>query len=82
MGGESPQNLPVFLISGEDDPVGDYGKGVRKVEAILRKAGIRDLSCRLYPGGRHEILNETNRREVYGDVWDWLRKHLDPMDKA
>lgn len=76
-----PKNLPVFLISGEDDPVGDYGKGVRKVEAMLRKAGIRDLSCRLYPGGRHEILNETNRREVYEDVWEWLRERLVSMDK-
>lgn len=69
-----PKDLPVLLISGEDDPVGDYGKGVRRVACMLEKAGLRDLCCRLYPGCRHEILNETNRSEVYRDVWQWLRR--------
>lgn len=79
--GKVPKDLPIFLIAGEDDPVGNYGKGVRQVERMLRNAGIRDLSCRLYPGGRHEILNETNRQEVYEDVWKWLQTHVDSVNK-
>ena len=55
-------------------PVGSFGKGVREVDSLLREAGVRDLTMRLYPGARHEILNEINRREVYADILDWLSK--------
>lgn len=71
-----PQDLPIFLIAGEDDPVGDYGKGVRKVGTRLLKAGAQDLSCHLYPKGRHEVLNELNRAEVTEDVCRWLEDKL------
>ena len=54
------------------DPVGDYGKGVKKVEELLRQAGVKDLELKLYPEGRHEMLNEINRDEVYRDVLRWL----------
>ncbi|HIY11001.1 MAG TPA: lysophospholipase [Candidatus Anaerofilum excrementigallinarum] len=67
-----PKQLPIFLFAGDADPVGDYGKGVKKVEELLRQAGVKDLELKLYPEGRHEMLNEINRDEVYRDVLRWL----------
>ena len=66
------KELPVFFIAGDQDPVGDMGKGVRRACDCFRRAGIRDLSIKLYPGLRHEILNEASRLYVYQDVLDWL----------
>ncbi|WP_342779932.1 lysophospholipase [Leekyejoonella antrihumi] len=71
-----PNDLPVLLISGDKDPVGDNGKGVRAVAAQLERAGVRDVTTTLYPGARHELLNETNRDEVTADVVSWIREHL------
>ena len=71
-----PKNLPILLISGEKDPVGDFTKGVMKVFNDYKKAEITDLNVRFYTGFRHEILNETNRIEVYKDIADWLNKHI------
>ena len=68
--------LSVFLISGDEDPVGDMGKGVARACAAFRKAGLRDVSMKLYHGLRHEILNEKSRRFVYQDVLDWLEARL------
>ena len=65
-------DLPVFFIAGDQDPVGDMGKGVRKAHDCFKKAGIRDLSIKLYHGLRHEILNEASRQYVYRDVLDWV----------
>lgn len=70
------KNLPVLFIAGEDDPVGNYGKGVRKAAEEFQKAGMKDVTCNLFPKGRHEILNETNRREVFDFTADWLKKKL------
>ena len=64
-----------MLISGEEDPVGSFGKGVRKVEDCLRQAGVRDVQCNLYPQMRHEILNELEKETVWEDVLQWLNKH-------
>ena len=66
------KELPVFFIAGDQDPVGDMGKGVRRACDCFRRAGIRDLSIKLYHGLRHEILNEASRLYVYQDVLDWL----------
>ena len=54
------------------DPVGSHGKGVKRVAQELRDAGVRDVTLRLYPGGRHEMFNEINREEVYADLIAWL----------
>ena len=62
------KSLPIFIISGSDDPVGGYSKGVRKVYSLYRKAGIENVQMKLYDGGRHEILNEINKDEVFEDV--------------
>ena len=59
---------PILLISGDMDPVGGMGKGVRKVDRFLESSGHSHVTFKLYPGARHEILNETNRQEVYDDV--------------
>ena len=66
------KSLPVFLIAGDKDPVGENGKGVRRVYEMFRKAGMQDVSIKLYPACRHEILNELNRDEVMNDVLLWL----------
>ena len=71
-----PKKLPVYIFSGEKDPVGKNGKGVRETYNAYKKAGIADVTIRLYKDGRHEMLNETNRNEVYRDVIEWLNKHL------
>ncbi len=80
---EQPENLaamrkdlPVFFIAGGDDPVGSYGKGVRKAAEAFRKAGMTDVSLRIYPLGRHEILNEINKEAVYENVAQWIGEKM------
>jgi len=70
------KNLPVFFIAGGDDPVGSYGKGVHTCADAFRKVGMEDVSIRIYPLCRHEILNEINREEVFEDVFQWIGKYL------
>ena len=62
-----PKKLPIFVFSGDMDPVGNYGKGVRRVHERLLAAG-RDARLKLYAGGRHEMHNEINRDEVLADI--------------
>ena len=69
-------NIPVLFISGEMDPVGDCGKGVQRAYESFRKAGVRDVSLKLYPELRHEILNEDCRETVYGDILQWLESRV------
>jgi alpha-beta hydrolase superfamily lysophospholipase len=68
--------LPILILSGDKDPVGKNGKGVSQVYQSLKKTGIKDIQLSLYPDGRHEMLNETNRHEVYRDVITWLDHHV------
>ena len=67
---------PVYFMSGSDDPVGDYGKGVEKAYNAFCKAGLHDVKMKLYPGGRHEMLNEINKDEVYKDILDWINEKI------
>ena len=67
-----PKTLPILFVSGAEDPVGDFGKGVRKVYEKYCAAGIQDTALRLYTGDRHEILNETDRQQVYEDLYQWF----------
>jgi alpha-beta hydrolase superfamily lysophospholipase len=64
--------LPIYLISGALDPVSKQGEGVEKLKAALLQAGIKRVDMRLYEEARHEILNETNRTEVFKDLLYWL----------
>tara|TARA_B100000809_G_scaffold69540_1_gene66844 strand:- start:3464 stop:4375 length:912 start_codon:yes stop_codon:yes gene_type:complete len=71
-----PQNLPIYIFSGAEDPV--HGKQVdldRLVNAY-RKRGLSQLSYKLYPGGRHEMFNETNKDEVVTELVQWLEQQL------
>ncbi len=70
-----PKELPVFFISGGADPVGENGKGVMRAYKSFMDAGMKDVQLKLYPGARHELLNETNREDVYHDVLNWLNEH-------
>lgn len=72
-----PKDLPVFFVSGEDDPVGNFGKSVRKVCQKYRDAGIKDVDIKLYRDDRHEILNEVDRMMVYEDLYLWLCDKID-----
>ncbi|MCM1043123.1 MAG: alpha/beta hydrolase [Corallococcus sp.] len=68
---------PLLLIAGGNDPVGNYGKGVKKLNAFYtKKVGMEDVEMNLYDNARHEILNETNKQEVYVDVLVWLDSRL------
>lgn len=71
-----PKNVPVLIFSGALDPVGNMGRGVRKTARVFQKLGMADVTCKLYAGGRHEMLNEPNRQEVYNDVLQWIHGHL------
>ncbi len=71
-----PVRLPILLVAGEADPVGDYGKGVVWVGDRLREAGIKDLDLKLYPDMRHEILNEIGREAVREDLTAWLEQRV------
>ena len=70
------EDLPVLFISGEADPVGNFGKGVKKAVNAFKKAGMEDVECILYPECRHELINELNKEEVFQDVLEWLEFHI------
>ncbi len=74
--GRIPRNLPMLFVSGADDPVGNYGKGVKQAVRTVQKAGVRDVTMKLYPGGRHEILNDREHEEVYEDVLSFYEEIL------
>lgn len=78
----TPPDLPILFISGEYDPVaGPGGKqaALRHVYDRYRAAGVREVALNIYPGARHEVLNETNRLQVYDDVIDWMLKQVGPL---
>ncbi len=66
-----PKDLPILITAGEDDPVGAYGKGIKEVYGNLKAAGCADVTLNLYPGMRHEILNEKERATVYEEIAAW-----------
>ena len=70
------RQLPCFFVAGGDDPVGDYGKSVRQTVEAFQKAGMEQVSCRIYPLARHEIHNEINRAEVLEDLVVWFSKYI------
>lgn len=67
-----PLSMPILLMSGSMDPIGDYSKGVNEVYKTLKKTGHKYVTMKIYDGARHEILNEINRREVFEDIIEWL----------
>ena len=67
--------LPIFLVSGAEDPVGNYGKGVRAVESKLKACG-KNVSCKLYPGARHEILHDFTYEECRDDILKFCENNI------
>lgn len=70
-----PADLPVHIVVGEVDPVGG-AEAATEVAALMLGAGVRDVTVRIWPQGRHEVLNETNREEVVDDLVAWLDEHV------
>ncbi len=70
------KDLPLYIFSGDKDPVGLNGELVTLVADRYREAGLSNLHLRLYADARHEVLNETNRAEVMADFVDWARASL------
>lgn len=69
--------IPVLFVAGEKDPVGDYGNGVRRTYQEFRRAGVQDCTLKLYPGLRHEILNEkAQQQQIFEDIGQWLTSKL------
>jgi alpha-beta hydrolase superfamily lysophospholipase len=67
----TPKALPIYLVAGTEDPVGEYGEGVKKVCRMLHLAGVRNSSITLYRGARHEILNEACYPTVCEDILEF-----------
>ena len=72
-----PKKLPLFIVSGAQDPVGGLGKGVMQVYDMYKDAGIQDLTYKLYDNDRHEILNETDKQVVFEDILAWMNVRID-----
>lgn len=70
------KSFPLLFISGQNDPIGDFSKGVMKTVDYLKHDGFKDVNAKIYPEMRHEILNETIREEVFDDIFQWISKHL------
>lgn len=66
-----PKDLPILLLSGSEDPVGNYGKGVAQVYNAFSDLGMQNVKLKIYPGDRHEILNETDRRTIFEHIYEW-----------
>lgn len=69
-----PKDLPLYFFSGTEDPLGEYGEGVKRAVKLYEKAGMRDVTLRLYEGDRHECLSENNKEQVMQDMIDWIEK--------
>ncbi len=73
---QTPKKLPIILLAGDKDPVGDMAKGVQEVHEAYKNVQIEDLTCTIYPDARHELLNETNRNTVMQDIINWLDRRV------
>lgn len=71
-----PKQLPILLIAGAEDPVGNYGKSVEKVYHSYLEHGMRNVQMKLYEKDRHELLNEIDREQVYGDIYRWILRNI------
>ena len=70
------KEIPAYLFSGKDDPVGGYGEGVKKVASEIKNAGVTHVTVRLYEGGRHEMFNEKERQTVWADLAAWMEQAM------
>ncbi len=73
---KTKKDIPYFMFAGDMDPVGEWGNGVKEVYEKYKQFGVKDIKLILYPEGRHEMLNEINREQVYSDVANWLESKI------
>ncbi|SHM94510.1 alpha/beta hydrolase [Gracilibacillus kekensis] len=71
-----PKDLPLLFLSGKEDPVGQYGKGVEKTVSFYQSIGMESIEYHLYNYSRHELLNETNKEEAFQDISEWLNRQI------
>ncbi len=76
-----PRDLPIAFFSGDMDPVGHWGQDIPLIVKQFQEMGMQDLFVKMYPRARHEIINETNRNEVYRDIYGWLERQLEKMNR-
>jgi alpha-beta hydrolase superfamily lysophospholipase len=69
------KDLPILFVSGKDDPVGNLGKGVEAAYNKFLDCGITNIDLKLYENDRHEILNETDRENIYQDIYEWILRN-------
>jgi alpha-beta hydrolase superfamily lysophospholipase len=69
-------NTPYLLLSGEMDPVSNYGKGINNIAQKFNQAKINNTTVKLFEEGRHEMLNEINKLDVYNYIYNWLKKNF------
>lgn len=69
------KDLPILFVSGKDDPVGNLGKGVEAAYNKFLDCGITNIDLKLYENDRHEILNETDREDIYQDIYEWILRN-------
>lgn len=67
-----PKELPILISSGDCDPVGEYGKAVKKAYLKMKEAGCKHVTLKLYENDRHELLNETDREQIYEDIYKFI----------
>ncbi|MFQ3619343.1 MAG: alpha/beta hydrolase [Spirochaetales bacterium] len=75
----TPKDLPIYIFGGSRDPIGKYSKGITNLYKEYLRAGVQNVKVKFYSGGRHEMLNETNRDEVYKDILTWLNDRFPPV---
>ena len=66
------KDLPILLFAGDMDPVGNYGKGPQEVYDKMKSCGVKDIELVMYEQGRHEMLNEINKMDVYQMILNWI----------
>ncbi|MBQ4611824.1 MAG: alpha/beta hydrolase [Clostridia bacterium] len=76
----APKDLPLFILSGAEDPIGGMGEGVRKVYDMYSLAGVKDVTLKLYEDCRHEILLETEKELIFEDILGWCTNKMQPAE--
>ena len=70
------KNIPILFLSGDKDPVGEQGKGVKKAYESFKKSGIKDVEMKLYSDLRHDILHEDSRSQIFEDIYIWIKEKM------
>ena len=67
-----PKELPIFIVSGGEDILGEYSEGLKRLEEAYVKSGIKDVTLKIYKDARHALIHELNRQEIFEDVYNWI----------